>query len=357
MGKSLIWFVLTIILIQGMLIKGEASDRIKAKGDIRYRHELINEEDKDYIRNRQRIRARVKFTMTVSENIDGVIRLASGSEDPISTNQTLTSSFSTKPIMLDLAYIDWHPASLKTFSLKAGKIKVPFYKPGKNQLIWDDDLNPEGMSFNYNSNKGSLNLFVHTGYFWVEERKTTNDAMLIGCQGGLKTKLSNTTSFLAGSGYYNYTSTKGQPTFFNPTESFGNTVDGEGNYLYDFNELEFFGELKSKMGKFPLSIFGNYVKNTGAPSSNIGWLAGFDCKARSFSFRYDYRKLEKDAVLGTFTFSDFIGGGANGKGHTFGFNFPIGKNTKAGVTYLLNKKGLENGENYNRLQVDLNIKI
>jgi len=132
-------------------------------------------------------------------------------------------------------------------------------------------LNPEGLSINYNPDKGSLNLFVYTGYFWVEERKTTSDAMLIGFQGGLKTKLSNTTSFLAGSGYYNYTSTKGEPTFFDPIKSFGNTVDGEG--------------------------------------------------------------------------------------HTFGFSFQIGKNAKAGVTYLLNKKGLKNGKIYNRLQVDLNVKI
>ncbi len=102
MKKNLIWFVLATVAVQGLVIKGEASDKIKTKADIRYRHELISEEDEDYIRNRQRIRARVEFTMTASENIDGVIRLASGSEDPISTNQTLTGGFSTKPIMLDL---------------------------------------------------------------------------------------------------------------------------------------------------------------------------------------------------------------------------------------------------------------
>lgn len=357
MNKNLIWFVLATVAVQGIVIKGEASDKIKTKADIRYRHERISEESTDYTRNRQRIRARLELTMTVAENVAGVIRLASGSDSPVSTNQTLTDGFSTKSIMLDLAYIDWHPVSLKGFFFRAGKIKVPFYKAGKNELLWDGDLNPEGVSANYSPDMGSFNFFIHTGYFWVEERKTTDDAMLIGFQGGLKTKLSSTLSFLAGSGYYNYTSTKGHATFFNPTKSFGNSVDKGGNYRYDFNELEFFGELKIKIWKFPLSVFGDYVKNTAVQSSNTGWLAGFNCKIKSFSFKYDYRRLEKDAVLGAFTFSDFIGGGTNGKGHTFGFSFPVGKNIKAGVVYLLNKKGLENGENYNRLQVDLNIKI
>jgi len=352
MRKNLTLLILVLIIVQGILIKVEASDKI-IKTDIRYRHERISEEGEGYTRNRQRIRVRVSINVSISENLSVLFRLASGSDDPISTNQTLTGGFSTKSIMLDLAYFEYHPVSLKGVCFRAGKMRVPFYKVGNNELIWDTDLNPEGLSFNYNPYQGTFNLFVHTGYFWVEERKTSADAMLMGVQGGLKSKFPKNGLFSIGTGYYNYTATKGEVTFFNPTNSFGNTVDANKNYACDFNELEFFTELKVKVGNLPLSIFGNYVENTAVDSSNKGWLVGFSGKLKSFSFRYDYRKLEKDAVVGIFTNSNFIGGGTNGKGHIFGVSFQIDKNVKSGVTYFLNKKGLENGKNYSRLQVDV----
>ena len=350
--KSLSLLILLLVAAQSIPTKGVASDKV-IKTDIRYRHERINEADKNYTRNLQKIRARLSINANVSENFSILFRLASGSDDPISTNQTLTNGFSTKPIMLDLAYFEYHPVSLKGVCFRAGKMKVPFYKVGNNELIWDADLNPEGLSFNYNPHKGSLNLFVHTGYFWVEERKTSDDAMLIGVQGGLRSKFSKSRSISVGTGYYNYTATKGEATFFNSSMSFGNTVDSRKNYICDFNELEFFTELKAKVGNIPFSVFGNYVKNIAANSSNKGWLVGFSGKLKSFDFRYDYRKLEKDAVVGIFTNSDFIGGGTNGKGHVLGISVPIGENAKAGITYFLNKKGFENGESYNRLQVDI----
>jgi len=127
-------------------------EKVKISGDLRYRHESIDEQSggewKDGV-SRHRIRARLGVNGKVNDEVDLGFRLASGSADPVSTNQNLESSFSSKTIWLDLAYFDWHPAGIKGFNFIGGKMNNPFYSVGKNQLIWDHDLTPEGLAAKY----------------------------------------------------------------------------------------------------------------------------------------------------------------------------------------------------------------
>jgi len=57
-------------------------------------------------------------------------------------------------------------------------------------------------------------------------------------------------------------------------------------------------------------------------------------KPGSWNFRYNYREIEADAVLGTFSDSDFIGGGTDGKGHELNFGYQIGKGSKLAASYF-----------------------
>ena len=91
------------------------AQNIKFSGDLRYRHESIDDDTKTTKRNRIRIRARLKMKVKINNEWDAILRLASGSSDsPTSTNQTLgdssSDSFSSKEIWLDWAYADYHPA-------------------------------------------------------------------------------------------------------------------------------------------------------------------------------------------------------------------------------------------------------
>ena len=60
----------------------------KYKADLRYRHEAFSIESKP-TRQRHRIRARFATTKSIDETLDVTFGLASGSSDPVSTNQTL----------------------------------------------------------------------------------------------------------------------------------------------------------------------------------------------------------------------------------------------------------------------------
>jgi len=66
--------------------------------------------------------------------------------------------------------------------------------------------------------------------------------------------------------------------------------------------------------------------------------------------------LQKDAVVGAFSDSDFIGGGTNGRGSRFGGKYQLAKNVQTGLTYFLNDRQDEDN-NYRRLQVDMVLKF
>jgi hypothetical protein len=82
------------------------ADKIGIKGDFRYRMENIQETGKSD-RDRQRIRARAAIIATPQEGLEVGLGIASGDDDPLTTNQTLGGGSSTKGLNLDLAYFSW----------------------------------------------------------------------------------------------------------------------------------------------------------------------------------------------------------------------------------------------------------
>ncbi|MEW6741393.1 MAG: putative porin [Planctomycetota bacterium] len=356
--------------------KGEAKlppwvEMLSFKGDFRFRYEYLDEEEKS-ARNRWRIKTRLFVGAEVNEVLDFGLQLASGEDDPVSNNQTLTEGFSPKEIWIDMAYMRYRPWKEEVdFDVYAGKFQNPFVVMSKSELLWDPDLRPEGVAFNYSRDfTDSFNYFLNAGYFAVQERSSSADARLVGGQTGARMGLGGEASITAGAGYYDYGKLEGEATLFFPDSGEGNTVveDPGGNTFYteDYNELEVFAELETKLGELPFAVFGNYVKNVAADESDedTGWAAGLRLgevkKPGDWGFRWYYRVLEADAVLGLFTDSDFVNGGTDGQGHEFNIDYGLAKNWTAALTYFLNESGIAPGEeeqDFKRLQADLQLKF
>ena len=147
-------------------------DRIKFSGDFRYREEYIDQENKE-TRNRNRIRLRLAAKAQVNDRLDMNFRLATGVDDPASGNQTLDGGFNTKDFGLDRAYFNYKMTDALT--LTAGKMKNPAYKAGKNQVIWDNDVNPEGVAIQLDSNGWKGNV---VGYA-IEEFSSSDDILML----------------------------------------------------------------------------------------------------------------------------------------------------------------------------------
>jgi len=185
-------------------------EKVKISGDLRYRQDHIDEQDSSgewengvY---RHRIRARLKFDARVNDEWDLGFRIASGSNrSPNTTNQDLEDAFSKKELWLDQAFFNWHPENVEGLNITGGKIKNPFYKAGKNQLIWDGDLNPEGIAVQYNTPLNDTDqFFFNGGGLWVDESGSTADTSLWAAQTYWKRTIGNPDHVVAGATYYDY---------------------------------------------------------------------------------------------------------------------------------------------------------
>lgn len=330
------------------------SDRIVFSGDLRSRMEYIDERNKD-VRTRSRIRFRLGATAKVNDDLKVGFRLASGSEDPTSTNQTLDGAFSTKDIRLDLAYFNYQFNDALTVT--AGKMKNPFYIPAKTPVLWDGDLNPEGLALSFNDN-GWNGVLV--GYD-AEERSSDDDTLLFGGQLTKTMDLDHGT-LTAGLGYYDYQDLQGSSPLFDG-KSRGNTLDANGNIANDFNIFEGLVEYKTKVASQPLAVFATYYQNTEANDLDTAYALGFGLGkvsgAGSWSLGYSYMDIEADAVYALFNDSDFGGGETDSKGHVLKAGYGLRKNMSLGMTYISSEQdqSKDNQNDYDRLQLDLAIKF
>ncbi|MHC4470231.1 MAG: putative porin [Planctomycetota bacterium] len=346
-------------------------------GDARLRYENTNVEHKP-TRNRGRVRLRVRASAEVVDDLKVNFQLASGSEDPLSSNQTLGDFSTTKRIGIDIAEIVWTAMERRrqglVVKLAGGKMKVPFAVMSESELLWDSDFRPEGAALTLRSNAGPAEFFATLGGFYVEERSGGADSSLWGIQGGFTIPIAS--KLTVGTGYYDYGNIEDQEPF--DEDFFGNSVEetdldadgdievdeGEALFLQDYDLWEWFAEYRTDAGDLPVSVFANYVYNVGADSDeDRGYLVGVKLgkvkKPMSWEFRYIWAVKERDAVFGTFTDSDFGGGGADNKGSEFNAAVGLAKNVKLAASFFLNKTELsEKGRRrYERLQLDLSVKF
>ncbi len=353
---------------------------IKWSGDFRYRYESLdntsgssNDDTLVNKRRRNRIRARLGMQAKINDEWDTIFRIASGSSDtPTSTNQTLDGAFESKDLWLDLAYADWHPQTYPGLKVFMGKMKNPFYRVGKNQLIWDSDVNPEGGAATYNWNlNGSTVATLVGGAFWLDERESDADAGYFGIQGMLKRKFDNGSHLLGGLSYYDIGNVDSK-TVGGVTLQGNTTVAGSSpaTYKYDFDIVEGFAEYGWKYNGMPVAVFANYLENTAAPSGlntaySIGAQLNKAKKPGSWQLKASYREVESDAAFGGLSDSDFIDGGTGGKGWVLGGKYQFTKKIQGALTYFINDRdrrssdasGGSGSQNFNRLQADLIFKF
>jgi len=80
-------------------------------------------------------------------------------------------------------------------------------------------------------------------------------------------------------------------------------------------------------------------------------------KAGGWRVFYNYRSVQRDAVFGTFSDSDFIGGGTGGAGHLVGADFAVSDNLFLGL--IVQKSVIDDADetDYLRVQLDLSVKF
>ena len=349
-------------------------DRFHFKGDLRLRYESKETYYKDGTDTtnkytyHNRYRLRLVAAVDLMQNLKFDVGMRSGYANPTSGNQTflddkaLSDYFweSLRFNILDIAYKN------EDSTLKVGRHPYMIYRPIKSQLIWDNDLSFNGVSYNYENDSRIINAGINQPTY-AEQVNAKNTINLFFAQYVQKIKLENSQLNL-GTAIYYYDGVKGNTPIYNTNKGtgMGNTLVN-GVFKNNYNILEAFGELKFKdlFGK-PLAVAAGMAYNAAASDKNFGYdLAvqiGKAKKVHDWQLKYSYTDLQADAVLGAHSDSDNFGGGTAAKGHAIRAKYKFGKNTYLAGTFFFDtlfagKKVGKPAADYERVQLDVIIKF
>ena len=340
------------------------------KGDVRFRQETVkiqgesNNGGRD--KDRQRIRARLGAYTEINNQVDTGIRISTGSSDDArSTNQDQDNYFNKKSIWLDLGYIDYHPDQIKNLHVIGGKMLQPWVSMG--DIIWDSDINPEGLALTYKYPLGSsAELFGSLGNYNLKDNvdgdgvQFRNDLRLTSGQLGTRFSVTDNLKMTLGGSIYAYQNDQNS-TCTSSTTPCALAVNGN-SANEQFRLYEGFAQADIGGLAVPLAFYGQYVKNNDASNDqDTAWLLGAKSKVFGFNLDYNYRDTQRNAVVGAFTDSDFANGTTGSRGHKMKVSYDIDKNFAVGATYYLTKADYasrtQRDANTNTLQLDAEAKF
>jgi hypothetical protein len=392
---------------------GNWAKRIRFGGDmrLRYQGDYFEEQNANFLdpsqlpdqvvypqteRHRGRVRVRVAAEAQINDQVKAAVRLATGNEeDPVSTNDTLGDYMNKDSVVFDQAYVQWQPDEQITGW--GGRIPSPWFS---TDLVWDSDLNFEGLAATYNHQfNDHLDGFFTLGAFQVDEfAETTEDKYLYGGQAGFAGRFIDGCQLKLAVAYYDYDNivgksdtAEGAPLTGYSTPQYlqkGNTLfylDPQNTVLglaADFQEVNvtgtfdigFFdpvhillsGDFVKNIGydkdEVAERIFGNDISQLGDVEEDEGYQVGLSVGYPKIQERWEwlaflrYKYLEADAVLDAFTDSDFHLGGTNAKGWILGGSLGLYKNVWVDLRWLTSDEIKGPQFSVDTLQVDLNVK-
>jgi hypothetical protein len=379
-------------------------ERISVWGDFRARYEGVwyeNDPSGDDLESQQRGRYRLRVGMRadINDYLAAVIQLATGGGDNRSANQTLGGNldWGKDLIQVDLAYVALTPFPDEgqlpldgTFVVEAGRVPNPFlWKNGRDALLWDNDINPEGVDFRFTAKPADpVEVFLNTGYFIDDENSQAKDPGLFGLQVGSNVRAAETLSLGGKFTFYRFVSLdeafveRGASSTNGPsvTAGGGNILDGltgsaDGGNMSVVTTNVY---LRSTWLEWlPATLYAGYSNNLSAEASvlfpqagkeNETWTVGVELgdKKRTLQVGAAYAYLEANAFPSMFVESDFYDGQTNRKGWMVNGTRQLFSNTDLVVTAFLSKaidtalpafEDSVSGSHRLRLQADLLVKF
>ncbi len=349
---------------------------LNPKGDFRFRYQNDNPIGYSVNRDRVRIRLRGGIEPKVTDNLKVGVALSTGfnnnnlsvvtdKDSARSTNQTLGDGFSKKSVSLDLGFAEYTPVSWLVAT--AGKFKNPIWEPG--DLIWDTDINPEGVALKFNGvANDTIQFFGTTDVFPLGESATASDPIMYVAQAGIKHKVAEKVSYQAGVSYYGFSDLKGKVLDGNVGT---NSADPTTKALI-YNYKNIIGALevgfKNPFGAWlpSLSVFAEYINNCNAqvPGGNrdgymVGTVFGDEklTKLSNWQFKYNYGKLAKDAVLDILPDSDRYSGKTAMWSHELALSYALASSNYLVVDFYYGESTVGAKKPATVLQLDWNIKF
>lgn len=288
-------------------------------GDIRVRYEPFFQAGTEQ-RHRERMRLRFQANAELTKELSGGFRIATGGlDDPISTNQSFTNFFTRKSFDLDRAWLTYKPERLGWLTLTGGKFAYPWYR---TELIFDNDLNPEGFAetFSFKFEDKPLRRFTVVAFqLPFNELSNGKDSFLWGGQVQTEWRLSERARlglYAAGMDLQ-----RADPIAvaigllgIRPSLPLTNRVVRNPNgvitgFAEKFAYLDLIAELDYNWRpRWPLRLTLDFVNNLRASEERSGYWAeievGKTSEAGDWAFGYTFLRVEREAVIGAYNYSD-----------------------------------------------------
>jgi len=368
-------------------------DEMKWSSDFRLRYEFIDNADQSNKNDRTRFRFRLRlgFETKFHDWAKIGVRLASGGDDPVSTNQSFQDTYSRKSVGIDLAYVTLTPPFAEWMSVTGGKMNNSIWQPSFNSpMQYDFDVTPEGIAeqFAYSvGDKKQYKLFVNLGQFVLDELSGDgNDPWVWEFQGGAEMKFGkdpkapavkvtavggfSETFDLQNMGIQSGSQPAGSatPTSQSSSQNRGNATRQSGGagttlfYLNNFDVVYGRGEVvwtvcdKPILGTPNMLTLGcEYMHNladrydslhgstqTKSPDQTDGWTTqvafGGNKKKGEWQLAYQYKYLEADATWDAVTDSDWGLGGTDREGHVGKLTYNVRDWWQLGCTGFITEK-------------------
>jgi hypothetical protein len=247
-------------------------------------------------------------------------RLVTGdADDPNSTDVQLSNFDDDLQVSLDQAYVQLNLGELKVYG---GKIPQPFTR---TELVWDGDVNPQGLSAVYRHANANGSAFRANGLFFIVDESTASDSTMLGFQLGYDTPTLGHWKLDASAAFYDYT--LGSTAGGDNGDFRSNPRNPDGSYVSGFKLGDaIVGATWNGAGdRWPLRVVGDYVHNfDAATDADTGYGADFivgrASKVSDWRVTYGYSVAETDAVLAAFS-HDNIALGTNYRLHALTLDY------------------------------------
>ena len=388
MKNTLIAAALAAVVAQpasAQLDKLKLSDAIQTltfSGDLRLRNDIRGRRGAwQYNYSQQRYRLRFGLEAAFLDDVSAAFRLASGTGEQVSTNQSAGKLGSQKGIHIDTAFLKWKPTLNEnaTTVLVGGRMINPLWRIASSDVIWDDDLNPEGVgeSVEYLFPDAGVSVFAN-GLQWVADQDSTSgkNQWEFSQQLGFETRLPFESRLRMAAAYHKW-SDENRSTLSSVAQQDGNRRAGNatnGVLLNRFGVGELTGQLSGWAGRFPVSLQTTLVRNLRARNNGttitgpvardayqFGAIIGVAKAKGAWEVAYFKKYVQTDATVADAADSDFGDGGTNRVGHVAWVAYSprdwLQLKVKGFVTDTIDRGFLPGDKAVNRLQTDLSVKL
>lgn len=340
--------------LPGFLIEEDANQfngqlpfSLRLSGDLRLRYQSEKKSSDIESRDRTRFRLRLRSEAAVNDKTTVYFGIASGGADARSNNQTFGeghNAFEFYSLAISQAYIQtqWND----NVTVLAGKMTRPFWTP--SNMLWDSDINPDGVAAKWTNQIPFTEFFVNGGYFVMDElnslsgsgssQTSDNEAGMVLVQPGLTYTINRYAQLKSSISYYNIRNTIGN-TINNGTDS-----TGELKIAYDPIVISTELKLENRSGQYGARVYAELLKNTALKTNSKAAVFGFAfgtpkvVQEGDWQVLASYRYIQENSWLSIFPDSDYYGGDVGVKGLRLGYQYGLANQTSFTLSWVATEK-------------------